>query len=215
MPRLCGDFHLLEYPVSHEEDSYLISFTDLQSSSNVQKKITPWQMMASNLGLELDKRSRGDLVVFASLIEKAPNLGGLSRTCEIFNAQSMVIATREVLLNKEFKSLSMTSEKWVDFIEIQSDHSAEYFLLKKREGYTIVGVEQTAQSVSLENFVFPEKSVLVLGRERDGIPVQLMDEIDVCVEIPQLGLIRSLNVHVSASIMIWEYAKQNSVVQKQ
>ena len=214
MPRQRGDFHLLEYPVSHEEDSYLISFTDLQSSSNVQKKITPWQTMASNLGLELDRRGRGELVVFASLIEKAPNLGGLSRTCEIFNAHSMVVNNREVLLNREFKSLSMTSEKWVQFTEVNADNSAEYFLSKKREGYTIVGVEQTAKSVSLESFTFPEKSVLVLGRERDGIPVGLMDAVDVCVEIPQFGVIRSLNVHVSAAIMVWEYAKQHSVKQK-
>jgi tRNA G18 (ribose-2'-O)-methylase SpoU len=38
--------------------------------------------------------------------------------------------------------------------------------------------------------------------------VDLIQMLDYCVEIPQLGVIRSLNVHVSAAIAIWEYTKQ-------
>lgn len=63
-------------------------------------------------------------------------------------------------------------------------------------------------SVSLEKFTFPERCVLVLGREKEGIPTELLQIIDVCVEIPQLGIIRSLNVHVSASIMLFDYTRQ-------
>ena len=45
--------------------------------------------------------------------------------------------------------------------------------------------------------------------EKEGIPVDIINLLDICVEIPQLGVIRSLNVHVSAAIAIWEYSKQN------
>jgi tRNA G18 (ribose-2'-O)-methylase SpoU len=123
----------------------------------------------------------------------------------------MVVNNLEILNNKDFKSLSMTSEKWINFEEVAYDTAPtiEYFQKIKRLGYTIVGVEQASDSVSLDKFQFPRMSVLVLGRERDGIPVELLSHLDVCVEIPQLGLIRSLNVHVSASIMIWEYSKQH------
>jgi tRNA guanosine-2'-O-methyltransferase len=48
----------------------------------------------------------------------------------------------------------------------------------------------------------------VLGKEKEGIPVEFIQLLDYCVEIPQLGIIRSLNVHVSASIMMFEYTKQ-------
>ena len=41
-----------------------------------------------------------------------------------------------------------------------------------------------------------------------GIPVELIQLLDDCVEIPQQGIIRSLNVHVSGAIMIWEYCRQ-------
>jgi len=50
--------------------------------------------------------------------------------------------------------------------------------------------------------------VLVLGREKEGIPVNLILVLDACMEIAQLGVIRSLNVHVSGAIAVWEYTRQ-------
>ncbi|XP_063679256.1 probable methyltransferase TARBP1 [Bolinopsis microptera] len=212
-PVISGNFMELPKPESREQLDYIIRFKDLTEFSSLQKKITPWQIMATNLGIDFDRGSteKGDLVVFASLISKGNNLGGLSRTGEIFGVKTMVVNNLEVLNNKDFKSLSMTSEKWIEFEEVSYDTTptVEYFKKMKRLGYTIVGVEQASDSVNLDRFQFPRKSVLVLGRERDGIPVELLSHLDVCVEIPQLGLIRSLNVHVSASIMIWEYSKQH------
>lgn len=51
--------------------------------------------------------------------------------------------------------------------------------------------------------------MLLLGREKEGVPVELLQLVDTCIEIPQLGIIRSLNVHVTGAIAIWEYTKQN------
>jgi len=50
--------------------------------------------------------------------------------------------------------------------------------------------------------------VLGLGQEKEGIPVNLIQVLDACMEIPQLGVIRSLNVHVSGAIAVWEYTRQ-------
>ena len=49
------------------------------------------------------------------------------------------------------------------------------------------------------------KFVIVLGNEKEGIPVDIIQLLDVCVKIPQTGLIRSLNVYLTGTIMIWEY----------
>ncbi|MGH0169884.1 UNVERIFIED_CONTAM: hypothetical protein FKN15_007890 [Acipenser sinensis] len=46
------------------------------------------------------------------------------------------------------------------------------------------------------------------GNEREGIPVNLLQHLAVCVEIPQHGVTRSLNVHVSGALLIWEYTHQ-------
>jgi tRNA guanosine-2'-O-methyltransferase len=75
----------------------------------------------------------------------------------------------------------------------------------------VLGLEQTPSSVSLNKFAFPEDRpiVLLLGKEKEGIPVAFLQEVDQCVEIPQLGIIRSLNVHVSAAVAIWEKTRQS------
>lgn len=51
--------------------------------------------------------------------------------------------------------------------------------------------------------------LLLCSNEREGIPANLLQMLDVCVEIPQQGVIRSLNVHVSAALLIWEYTRQS------
>lgn len=51
--------------------------------------------------------------------------------------------------------------------------------------------------------------------EHEGIPANLIHHLDVCVEIPQQGIIRSLNVHVSGALLIWEYTRQQVIKQKQ
>ena len=80
---------------------------------------------------------------------------------------------------------------------------------QKAKGYYVVGLEQTSSSVSLSKMVFPDvPTVLLLGKEKEGIPVEYLQAVDQCVEIPQLGIIRSLNVHVSGAICIWEITKQ-------
>ena len=47
--------------------------------------------------------------------------------------------------------------------------------------------------------------------EREGIPVPIIHLLDNCVEIPQLGMVRSLNAHVSGAILVWEYVKEHLV----
>lgn len=84
----------------------------------------------------------------------------------------------------------------------------QYLLLQKRNGYKIVGIEQSANSKMLHDFDFPQKAVLVLGKEDRGIPIEFIQILDACVEIPQFGVIRSLNVHVSGALCIWEYTRQ-------
>jgi tRNA G18 (ribose-2'-O)-methylase SpoU len=55
---------------------------------------------------------------------------------------------------------------------------------------------------------FAVLQVLVLGREKEGIPPEIISMLDATVEIPQLGVIRSLNVHVSGAIAMYEFTKQ-------
>jgi tRNA guanosine-2'-O-methyltransferase len=78
----------------------------------------------------------------------------------------------------------------------------------KQQGYTLVGVEQTSESMSLPTYQFNKRSVLLLGHEQEGIPAHLLSMLDAAVEIPQFGTLRSLNVHVSGALSVYEYMKQ-------
>jgi tRNA guanosine-2'-O-methyltransferase len=117
-------------------------------------------------------------------------------------------------------------------LAIVSQNLLEWLRQRKQEGFYIVGLEQTSSSVSLANFSFPvcdddtctvgnghgsmrlplQPTVLLLGKEKEGIPVEFLQAVDHCIEIPQFGLIRSLNVHVSAAIAIWEFTKQGQLL---
>lgn len=81
----------------------------------------------------------------------------------------------------------------------------------KKEGYTVVGLEQTGDSKLIHEAPLEGKIVLVLGKEKEGIPVEILQETHYCIEIPQFGVTRSLNVHVSAAVAIWEYTKKQLV----
>uniref|UniRef100_A0A8D3BYZ4 tRNA (guanosine(18)-2'-O)-methyltransferase TARBP1 n=1 Tax=Scophthalmus maximus TaxID=52904 RepID=A0A8D3BYZ4_SCOMX len=187
--------------------------------AEVQKKITPWRLGIQEQEPELQLipqqraarlgKLHGALLVVASLIDKPTNLGGLCRTCEIFGASALVLDTLRHVGDKLFQSLSVSSELWLPLLEVKPLELSDFLQVKKSEGYCIVGVEQTANSQSLQDYKFPEKTLLLLGNEREGIPANLLQMLDVCVEIPQQGVIRSLNVHVSAALLIWEYTRQH------
>ncbi|XP_069854217.1 probable methyltransferase TARBP1 isoform X1 [Dipodomys merriami] len=184
--------------------------------TNVQKKIIPWRLSALDAELEVEAQDRaarlgkavGRLIVVASLIDKPTNLGGLCRTCEVFGAEVLVVGSLQCVHDKQFQHLSVSAEQWLPLLEVKPAQLVDYLQQKKSEGYTIIGVEQTAQSSGLDQYYFPEKSLLLLGNEREGIPARLIQQLDVCVEIPQQGVVRSLNVHVSAALLIWEYTRQ-------
>lgn len=161
-----------------------------------------------SLAVQKLRESRQHFILVASLIDRIPNLAGLARTCEVFRAAGLAIADKNILSDKQFQLISVTAEKWVPITEVPVSTMKVFLQKKKQEGFAILGLEQTANSLPLDQYVFPRKTVLVLGREKEGIPVDIIHILDACVEIPQLGVVRSLNVHVSGAIALWEYTRQ-------
>ena len=153
---------------------------------------------------------RQEVIVFASLVSKATNLGGLARTCEIFAAEKLVLADLSIVHGDVFQGLAVSAGSWLPMEEVSEINAKSYLEQCKNCGYTIVGLEQTDSSASLLDCVLPSKCVLLLGKEREGIPVELLNVVDMCIEIPQFGVTRSLNVHVSASLALWEITAQNT-----
>eukprot|EP00211_Chloroparvula_japonica_P000735 CAMPEP_0119129616 /NCGR_PEP_ID=MMETSP1310-20130426/7288_1 /TAXON_ID=464262 /ORGANISM="Genus nov. species nov., Strain RCC2339" /LENGTH=1565 /DNA_ID=CAMNT_0007120049 /DNA_START=89 /DNA_END=4786 /DNA_ORIENTATION=- len=181
---------------------------------NMQAKIKPWSGISldttSDVRRELYLRSeRQHLIVVASLLENIPNLGGLARTCEIFRVGKLIVPDLTYIQNPTFQSLAVSSETWVPIEEVKPSDLMAFLRHMREEHFSIVGLEQTRESVDILDFSFPKRTVLLLGKEKTGIPVQYLSALDHAVEIPQYGVTRSLNVHVSAAVCVWEFTKQN------
>jgi len=156
------------------------------------------------------RRREEGIVVVASLVDKVPNLAGLARTCEIFRAERLVVGDLECTRDPEFESISVTAEKHLPMQEVPPADLVPWLESMRLRGYALLGLEQTATSRTLVGFPFPRKCVLVLGREREGIDPGVLEVLDATVEIPQLGLLRSLNVHVSGAICVYEYVRSGA-----
>lgn len=122
----------------------------------IQRKMTPWDEL-------IEEKSLTNLVVVASFVDKTANVGGLSRTCEIFGVKELVVNDAKVVNDKEYKSLSMCSEGWLNLREVKRSEIKDFLIKMKLEGYAVVAAEQTSKSVRLHGHAFQEKTVLLLG----------------------------------------------------
>lgn len=154
---------------------------------------------------------RQQLIVIASLVDNAPNLGGLARTSEVFRLARLVVADAAVTATQTFKQLAVTADKWLPIAAVSPAALPAYLAARRADGFSIVALEQTTASVPLPGFAWPRRAVLLLGAEGSGVPPHLLALCDACVEIPQLGMVRSLNVHVSASLAAYSYTVQHGL----
>jgi len=81
------------------------------------------------------------------------------------------------------------------------------FALKDR--YAFVGLEQSKNSIMLNDYKWNKPSMIILGEEGSGLETSILDMCDDVVEIPQIGSIRSLNAATAAGIAIWSYVNSN------
>ncbi|XP_043715500.1 uncharacterized protein LOC122663896 isoform X2 [Telopea speciosissima] len=194
------------------EDTYFLGNTEFYKPLEEMEKedqLLDQVLQSRSIAIERIRKCRQQFILVASLIDRIPNLAGLARTCEVFKAAGLVISDASIVQDKQFQLISVTAEKWVPIIEVPVSSMKIFLEKKKREGFSILGLEQTANSIPLDQYQFPKKMVLVLGREKEGIPVDIIHVLDACIEIPQLGVVRSLNVHVSGAIALWEYTRQH------
>lgn len=89
---------------------------------------------------------------------------------------------------------------------------AELLPTLRAEGYSIVAIEQTSESISLQDYQLREdnKICLVFGNELRGVDDSILSGCDSAIEIPQYGTKHSLNLSVCAGIVIWEIVKKVS-----
>lgn len=78
----------------------------------------------------------------------------------------------------------------------------------KKDGFQLVGLEQTDDSKNLFEYSFERKTALLIGHERHGIPDEELEVTDDCIEIPVYGLPYSYNVVTATTMAVYEYCRQ-------
>lgn len=149
------------------------------------------------------------LVMVLDNIRSAHNVGSAFRTSDSFKVDKIylcgICATPP---SAEIHKSALGAEDSVEWKHV--DDTMDAIAALKSEGYTIVAVEQTVNSVKLDGFK-PEKDgryALVFGNEVDGVRQDVVDSADFSLEIPQWGTKHSLNVSVSMGVVLWHLRSQ-------
>jgi len=127
------------------------------------------------------------------------NTSAVMRSCEVFGIQDLHVI-EERYGKKIDKEIAMGSEKWVD-IHRYGNHQSCIDQLKKK-GYQIVATTPHTDANYLENFDIQKPSALFFGTEKNGLSDEVLQQADVYLKIPMVGFTESLNISVSAAIII-------------
>lgn len=146
------------------------------------------------------------LVIVLDNIRSMSNIGSVFRTSDAFLIEEVhLCGITSTPPNKEIHKTALGATDSVDWKYFQNTIDSINSL--KKAGYYIVSVEQTKNSMKLNDF-YPDKktkTALVFGNEVNGVQQDIIDVSDICVEIPQFGTKHSLNISVSAGILIWDF----------
>lgn len=81
------------------------------------------------------------------------------------------------------------------------------------EDSVLIGVDNVANSIPIENYGWPDKHVVMaFGQEQVGLPQEIIDKCEELVYISQYGSVRSLNVGVASGIVMYDYCYKNSLI---
>ena len=143
-----------------------------------------------------------ELVVACAPMRSHVNLSHIVRTCGCFGIRRVIACGAARLDDK-------IARDGADSVELEVHRSLGPVLDRlKREGWQLVGLEQTTGSETLFSFPFVSRTVLVVGNERLGLETEILDRLDRVAEIPMAGLPHSLNAATSTAIAVYEYCRQ-------
>ena len=156
---------------------------------------------------EFKEAEKLPLVVVLDNIRSLHNIGSVFRTSDAFRIECIYLCgITATPPHPEMHKTALGAEYTVDWKYFKRTQDAVNEL--HNEGYTVLAIEQCAGSTLLDELVLEKdrKYAIVLGNEVKGVQQEVVDMCDGCIEIPQFGTKHSLNVSVTAGIMIWEFA---------
>lgn len=146
----------------------------------------------------LETRTKHFTVVVEDIFQMH-NTSAVMRSCEIFGIQELHIIEQRYGKTID-KEIAMGAQKWVD-INTFDNISASVQTLKEN-GYQIIATTPHETDCLLDDFDITKPSALFFGTERDGLSQEIISKADGFLKIPMVGFTESLNISVSAAIII-------------
>jgi tRNA G18 (ribose-2'-O)-methylase SpoU len=178
---------------------------------------------------EFHEAEKMPLIVVLDDVRSLYNVGSVFRTSDAFRVEAIdlcgITATPDEVREEDgtlVRDCSLKASQEIHKTALGAEESVAWRYYKtaveavaalKADGYTVLAVEQCHGSTMLNDFkpAFGDKKkyAVVLGNEVKGVHQEVVDMCDGCLEIPQYGTKHSLNVSVTAGIVIWHFASSN------
>lgn len=154
---------------------------------------------------------QGEKIVIIDNVRSAHNVGSIFRTSDGAGVSSVTLVgytpapiDRFGRIQNEIKKTSLGAVSMIPWEQKENGLEIQDRIQELKElGFTIAAVEQTKDAVSLYDFTVPDKVAYILGNEIDGVSQELLELADVAVQIPMQGKKESLNVGVTAGIVLF------------
>jgi 23S rRNA (guanosine2251-2'-O)-methyltransferase len=153
---------------------------------------------------EFKNADKTPITIVLDNVRSALNVGSVFRTSDAFLIENIILCgITATPPDKEIRKAALGSTdsvKWEFFV-----NTIDAVKKLKAEGYHIIGVEQADKSTMLNDISLPKKPIaIIMGNEVNGVAQEAIDICNAVIEIPQFGTKHSLNISVTAGIVIWE-----------
>ena len=127
------------------------------------------------------------------------NTSAVMRSCEVFGIQELNVIEQRYGKSID-KEIAMGAQKWVDINKFET--VTDCIKTLKEKGYQIIATTPHENDCLLDDFDISKPSALFFGTERDGLSEEILKAADGFLKIPMVGFTESLNISVSAAIII-------------
>lgn len=197
--------HFLYLCPDEKSRLFFLSSLNMENNGIRDRKLLNIELGRVSAG-EYKKLPESGVVAVLDNIRSAHNVGSIFRTADSFRMDKVYLCGITAFPpSAEIHKSALGAE-----YSLEWEHNADTMSVigKLREsGYVIVSVEQTVNSVKLDEFrrVRGTRYALIFGNEVDGVSQEVVDASDFALEIPQYGTKHSLNVSVSAGVVLWNF----------
>jgi len=159
--------------------------------------------------LQVLKHRQSDISVVLENIFDPHNISAVMRTCDAVGVQEISVLNTKIPPHKKWGAKSSSSAaKW---LTIHQYSDAVNCFSKLRSKYkTILTTHLSSDAVSLYDIDFTQSVVLVFGNEHDGVSEEIRALADGNFIIPQMGIIKSLNISVACAVSLYEAFRQKN-----